>query len=432
MSVPRYSKYKQSGVVWLGDVPEHWDVKPFFAVAKERDEPNTGMIEDNLLSLSYGRIIQKNIDDNDGLLPASFETYQIVHAGDIVFRLTDLQNDQRSLRTAIVREKGIITSAYLAAIPTKINPEFFNYLLRAYDKMKIFYSMGGGLRQSMKFSDIKWLPILTPPEEAQKSIAAFLDRETAKIDALVTEQERLIDLLKEKRQAVISHAVTKGLNPKAPMKPSGIDWLGDIPAHWEVKKISHRFNAKKGGNAAQLTKEYCATIEGEYPVYSGQTENNGVMATINAFEFDAGDDGYLFSTTVGAKAMSLMHLKGKFSLSQNCMVIIPTESDVFARYAYYHFQPLFSYERSMIPEHMQASFRMEDLYQYRFTMPPFDEQTSIASYLDAATEKFENLMLEAQKAIELLQERRTALISAAVTGKIDVRGIVSDQNKEAA
>jgi len=228
VSFPAYPEYKNSGVPWLGAVPGHWERKPLFALAKELDERNHGMLEDNLLSLSYGKIKRKNIEDNDGLLPASFETYQIVERDDIVWRLTDLQNDQRSLRTGIARERGIITAAYLATRPIAVLPEFLAYLLRAYDLTKVFYSMGGGLRQSMKFSDVKWLPIMLPTEAEQAAIAAFLDRETAKIDALVAEQERLIALLKEKRQAVISHAVTNGFNPCAPMKHSGIDWLGEI------------------------------------------------------------------------------------------------------------------------------------------------------------------------------------------------------------
>lgn len=246
MSVPAYPEYKDSGVAWLGEVPSHWQSKPLFALVRAMDTRNDGMIENNLLSLSYGRIKRKDIEDNDGLLPASFETYQIVEKDDIVWRLTDLQNDQRSLRTGIVTERGIITSAYLATRPTGITAPFLSYLLRAYDHTKVFYSMGGGLRQSMKFADVKWLPVMLPSAEEQTAIAAFLDRETAKIDALVAEQGRLIALLKEKRQAVISHAVTKGLNPTAPMKDSGIEWLVEVPAHWEINRLDRLMSFSSG------------------------------------------------------------------------------------------------------------------------------------------------------------------------------------------
>ncbi len=199
---------KDSGVEWLGEVPAHWCMKPFFSRFSERREPNRGMQNDNLLSLSYGRIINKDINTLDGLLPESYETYQMVHPGDVIFRLTDLQNDKRSLRSAIVLEKGIITSAYLAVSEIGMNPIFGAYLFRAYDLMKVFYSMGGGLRQSMKFDDIRRLPIPCPEPEEQAQIAAFLDHETAKTDELVSVAHEGIELLNERRSALISAAVT--------------------------------------------------------------------------------------------------------------------------------------------------------------------------------------------------------------------------------
>jgi type I restriction enzyme S subunit len=257
MSFPRYPSYKDSGVEWLGEVPEDWSLPALYTIARERDESNKGMLETNLLSLSFGRIIKKDINSSDGLLPESFETYQITRKGDIVFRLTDLQNDKRSLRTAIVEDEvGIITSAYAIVCPLGISAYFLNYLLRAYDITKVFYSMGGGLRQSLKFSDIRRLPVLCPAVEVQNLIAAFLDRETAKIDALVAEQENLIALLKEKRQAVISHAVTKGLDPTVPMKDSGIEWLGEVPAYWDVKRLGYLCSDIKAGPfGSSLTKD---------------------------------------------------------------------------------------------------------------------------------------------------------------------------------
>lgn len=146
-------------------------------------------------------------------------------------------------------------------------------------------------------------------------------------------------------------------------KDSGVEWLGDVPEHWEIRKLSHFFLAAKGKNGQMLTKEFCADHPGEYPVYSGQTENEGVMGTWDQFEFSFSAEGVLFSTTVGSgKVMSLRHIFGQFSLSQNCMIIWAREDTCLTRFYYYHFQPLFDYERNLIPQHMQASFRMEDLY----------------------------------------------------------------------
>ncbi|MBP4032947.1 restriction endonuclease subunit S [Aeromonas sp. PrichA-15] len=420
----QYPEYKDSGVEWVGDMPRHWQSKPAFAVVMDECIKNSDGAESNVLSLSYGNIVERDVETNFGLLPESFNTYQIVNPGDIILRLTDLQNDKRSLRVGRSTLQGIITSAYLKlSCSGELNDRYAYRLLHSYDTTKVFYGMGGGLRQSMKFEDFRRLPFLVPPLEEQRTIAAFLDYETSRIDRLIAQQQRLIELLKEKRQTVISHAVTKGLNPNAPMKDSGVEWLGQVPEHWQIQKTAWHFTAQKGRNGQMLTKEYCGENSGDYPVYSGQTENNGIMGRIDSFEFDFGNDGCLFSTTVGAKAMSLSLLKGKFSLSQNCMVIIPRENNAFSvSFAFYHFQPLFSYERGLIPEHMQASFRMDDLYQYSIAMPPVSEQIEISDFINGEVIKIDYLVQIAEKAITLMQERRSALISAAVTGKIDLRG----------
>jgi len=178
----------------------------------------------------------------------------------------------------------------------------------------------------------------------------------------------------------------------AEYKDSGVEWLGEIPSHWGIRKLVWFFSAEKGKNGQLLTKEYCGLNTGDYPVYSGQTENNGIMGSIDSYEFDVGNNGVLFSTTVGAKAMTLSFLQGKFSLSQNCMIIKPRKNNISTRFYYYHCQPLFAKERGLIPEHMQASFRVEDLYSYRISLPPINEQTQIANFLDHETAKIDHLI----------------------------------------
>lgn len=203
------AKMKDSSVDWIGDVPKHWDVLPLFAAAKENRVRNEGMACNNLLSLSYGKIIQKDIDTNFGLLPASFESYQIVQPGYTVLRLTDLQNDKRSLRTGYANETGIITSAYLGLVPSeRLESKYFTYLLHAYDLIKIYYGLGGGLRQSLKFSDVKRLPVLIPPMPEQKRIVEYIDRKAAKIEGLIVDINAQIEKLKQYRQIVIHDAVT--------------------------------------------------------------------------------------------------------------------------------------------------------------------------------------------------------------------------------
>lgn len=202
------AKMKDSGIEWIGQVPELWEVKPFFALVTELNRKNVGLAETNILSLSYGNIIQKPETRNMGLTPASYETYQIVESGEIVFRFTDLQNDKRSLRSAQVTQRGIITSAYMAVKPHSIDSTYFAWLMRSYDLCKVFYAMGGGLRQSLKFEDVRRLPVLIPPVDEQSEITNTINAGTARIDALVEKTEQSITLLKERRAAFITAAVT--------------------------------------------------------------------------------------------------------------------------------------------------------------------------------------------------------------------------------
>jgi type I restriction enzyme S subunit len=200
---------RDSGVDWIGEIPEHWRVERVVDVAAQRKKKNLGLRNKNLLSLSYGRIKRRDFDTAHGLLPASFETYQIVKSGNIILRLTDLQNDWKSLRVGLVTEQGIITSAYLNLEFVKDTcPTYFYYLLHSFDIVKVFYWQGGGLRQSMKFDDIKVLPIIIPPLSEQQAIAEYLDEKTAKTNQIVETINEQVRLLKELRKTLINDVVT--------------------------------------------------------------------------------------------------------------------------------------------------------------------------------------------------------------------------------
>jgi type I restriction enzyme S subunit len=435
VSFPRYACHAESGVSWIGPFPSHWDIRPLLAVAEECDQPNKGMIEDNLLSLSYGRIINKDMNSNDGLLPESFETYQVVEPDDIVWRLTDLQNDKRSLRTAIVRQRGIITSAYLATRPHGISPAYLNYLLRAYDQEKVFYSMGGGLRQSMKYADVKRLPILIPSAPEQLAISAFLDRETAKIDELVNEQRQLIGLLKEKRQAVISRAVSKGLDPTVRVKESGAEWLGEVPGHWQVIPLKRRVSVLSGyafpSSGFSMDPADTRLLRGvnvavgrtrwEDVVYWARQENDG----LDEFELREGDivlgmdrpwigDG-LRVAQISAADLPCLLLQRVTALRPAPQLLPAYLQFLLASEAFYH---------HCVPEMTGVSvphISPTQVGDFVVALPPPEEQLAILESIAQSAAAFEPLIVAANEAVDLLGERRAALISAAVTGKIDVR-----------
>ena len=190
-SMAEYKDYKESGIQCVGKIPSHWGTPYLFQIAGEYFVSNKDIHHQNLLSLSYGKIVRKDINTTDGLLPASFDGYQVVKNGVIVLRFTDLQNDHKSLRVGLAKEEGIITSAYTSIYPAeRIRSEFLYYMLHSYDIKKVFYGMGGGLRQSLNYAGIRKLQIPLPPIEEQEQIVRYLDNKTIKIDECICLRER--------------------------------------------------------------------------------------------------------------------------------------------------------------------------------------------------------------------------------------------------
>ncbi len=206
---PKILEFKDSGIPWIGQIPKHWEVRPLYYFFKERKNKNLLGKEKNLLSLSYGKIIRKDIETKYGLLPENFNAYNIIEKDDIVFRFTDLQNDKVSLRTGLVCEKGIITSAYITITPKRnICVSFYHYLLHCYDLMKVFYNFGNGVRQGLTYKELSKMKILVPPLNEQKEIAEFLDNKCEKIDRLNENYTKQIATLKEYKKSLIYECVT--------------------------------------------------------------------------------------------------------------------------------------------------------------------------------------------------------------------------------
>lgn len=445
MEYKRYPTYRDSGIEWLTVIPEHWDESIVSALFEDNKRKNKGSAEQNLLSLSYGRIINKDINTEEGLLPASFETYQIVDPDYIVLRLTDLQNDQRSLRVGHVRERGIITSAYTALKKKSFrmsSARYFYYLLHAYDLMKVFYGMGAGVRQSLGYDELKKIRLLLPAEGEQQSIVQFLDRETARIDALIEKKQRLIELLKEKRQAVITQAVTKGLAPHVPMMDSGVEWLGEMPEHWSVMNFGLAITRIEQGWSPNASAEPCN--EGEWGVLKLSAIKNG--------RFDPAENKSLLDETVPDPSIEvrvgdlLITRANTPKLVGDACYVVDTAgrrlmmSDLVYRIlpsahgepSFVRFLLISNFMRSQIEVDARgSSMTMAKISQshiraWKIPVPPVSEQESISAYLEKETTRLDSTVAKISSSVELLKEHRSALITAAVTGQIDVR----DFNKE--
>lgn len=417
---------KNSGIEWVGDIPEKWDVKPIFMIFMERKCKNKGSGENNLLSLSYGNIIRKDASDNVGLLPESFEGYNIVEKDNIVFRLTDLQNDHVSLRSALVLERGIITSAYvtLESIIT-LCAHFFNYIFRSYDISKAFYNMGGGVRQGINFNELKKIPLVIPPYPEQQVIADFLDCKCGLIDNTIEKQKSVIEKLRLYKQSVITEAVTKGLDPTVKMKPSGIEWIGEIPEVWDVRKLKDIGEAIIG-----LTYSPAEVSDaGILVLRSSNIQNGKIVFDDNVYVNRKIQDKLI--TKVGD--ILICSRNGSRALIGKCAYIDKTTAGhsfgVFMtiyRSVYNRFlfrvlnSAIFSFHIATFLTSTINQLTSSNLNSIQIPLPQLAEQQAISDYLDAKCTAIDNLINVKQKLIDKLIDYKKSLIFECVTGKREV------------
>ena len=412
-----YPKYKDSGVPWLGDVPEHWEVIPGRACLREVHRPNTGLAETTVLSLSYGRIVVKPEHKLHGLVPASFETYQIVEPGEIICRPTDLQNDQTSLRFGLSKDRGIITSAYMCLKTFGSLHGHFGYLLlHTYDLKKIFYGLGSGLRQNLDWRDFKNLPCLLPPLPEQTAIVRFLDWADRRIRQVIRARKRRIKLFEEYKQALIHQAVTGKIDvrtgkPYPKYKNSGVEWLGEVPEHWKVVPLRWFIFIQSGDFIETSSVDSRPSKERPYPViggngvlgYAGVHNSKGIMVVIGRVGALCGNvhlvDGPAWITDNALRITRIREFQAQFLSIQLRIMDLNRLANANA-------QPLVT--GGMIKAQ-------------RIVKPPMDEQLAIVSFLDEQTERIDAAITADRRVIDLLKEFRTRLIADVVTGKLDVR-----------
>lgn len=400
---------KHSGIEWIGNIPSDWRTDILSVLFYEHKLKNKGMAEQNLLSLSYGNIIRKDITQSGGLLPESFETYNIVDKDDIIFRLTDLQNDKRSLRTGLCKERGIITSAYIAIRKrTNIHAPYFHYLFHTYDLCKVFYGLGDGVRQGMNYADMRKLPLIIPSYAEQKAIADFLDKKCNEIDELVALQEKMIEELKAYKQSVITEAVCKGLNPNVPMKDSGVDWIDVTPEHWEVRAIKTMALLKSGDNLTSLDIDENVTL---YPVYGG----NGVRGYYSQYNHD-GD--YALIGRQGALCGNVNYGYGRFWATEHCVVCHPKCNYILKWFGEsLRAMNLNQYSLSSA----QPGISVDRINNVKMLVPPIQEQQEIADYLNTKCSEIDQLISIKQQKIVELNDYKKSLIYEYTTGKKEIK-----------
>lgn len=425
----QYNEYKDSGVEWLSQLPVGWDIertKRMLSLRRELVGANS--LDYQLLSLTLRGVIPRDISNGDGKIPADFSTYQEVEKKDLIFCLFDIDETPRTV--GLSPEKGMITGAYnVYKTSNRCSSRYAYYYFLHIDLRKGLRPFYTGLRKVVRSETFGNIKMPCPSYEEQIQIANFLDFETAQIDTLIEKQQTLIQLLKEKRQAVISHAVTKGLNPDAPMKNSGVEWLGEVPEHWELPKLIHQ--TSKIGDGLHSTPQY-QDGTGYYFVNGNNLVSGQIVVSTTSKEVpeDEYKKHYIYldnssvllsiNGTIGnvARYNNEMVILGKSAAYMNCAdSLLPEYLMVFLQSSQAHY-----YFDLEVTGTTIYNLSLNSIRQMRVCIPPKQEQSKIHKFCELQQNKYDTLIEKASTAIRLMQERRTALISAAVTGKIDVRG----------
>ena len=400
---------KQSGIDWIGEIPDDWKINQLSQIVSQVKNKNTGLKENNLLSLSYGKIKRKNININDGLLPASFDGYNIISDGDIVLRLTDLQNDHTSLRVGRATEQGIITSAYTTLHPVDYdNSKYLYYILHSFDLKKGFYGMGSGVRQGLNYDEVKTLKVSLPPKATQQRIAEYLDSKCTQIDSIIEESKKSIEEYKAWKQSVIFETVT-GKNLNCKKKDSGIDTVGMIPIDWKTRRLRFLCDIMTGNQDTQD-----ANPDGKYNFYvrSPNVERS------DSYTFEG--EGILMAGDGAGAGKVFHHAYGKYAIHQRVYCFYNFR-DINTNFFYYYISLLFSIDmekgsaQSTVP-----SVRMPMIKDFTFCLPPLSDQESIAKMLDSKCAQIDSLIAEKESLIADLTEYKKSLIFEVVTGKRSV------------
>ncbi|MCJ8158652.1 restriction endonuclease subunit S [Sphingomonas sp. LaA6.9] len=431
MSFPAYPSYQDSGVEWLGFVPSDWRVVRLKTMLEEVDE-RVGAQDVELLGLSKSAGVVKRSELSQGAAESSdYGKYKLVKPGQLVMNKMQAWNGV----FAISSHHGMVSPDY--SVFTFLQPKYGPLLcaalrtdLAAGELFTRCRGMGTAFLR-LNTGDLLDVRVAIPPDEDVPGIATFLDRETAKIDALVDEQRRLIELLKEKRQAVISHAVTKGLDPTVPMKDSGVEWLGDVPAHWDIWSLKHLCSHVV--DCLHTTPTY----DGEliYPaIRTADVERGRLLLDqarlvsreiyeerIQRLRPLAGD--VLYSREGERFGLAALVPEGvELCLGQRMMMFrcAPSAAPTYLMWTL-NSDAVYQQVLSDLGGATSPHINISDIINFKIPVAPLEEQHQIATVISGQVERFDALLKEANRAIGYLQEHRAALISASVTGKIDVR-----------
>ncbi len=399
----RYDSYKDSGVKWLGEIPSHWEVRKMKFTFKERSKKGFPTLPLLAATQNHGVIKKEEYEYRTVEATKSLETLKLVEVGDFVISLRSFQGG-----IELCHDKGIISPAYTILCPINISGSYFKHLGKSSIFIQLLKSMVTGIREGQNIDYCKLreniLPI--PSAEEQESIANYLDATTSKIDKAIAQQQKMIDLLNERKQIIINNAVTKGLAPNVKMKSSGVDWIGEIPEHWEIRKVK-AFGPIKSGDGIKNSE---LSDEGKYPVWGG----NGLMGFTDRYNKDK---NAIVIGRVGALCGNVRYLSIPTFVTDNALILSLSNN---IDHNYLLNALIAANLNSLNTSNAQPLITGAKVKNVVIPYPPLGEQNIIVQRLNILVDHIDNAIINCNKQISLLQERKQIIINDVVTGKVKV------------
>ena len=419
----RYDTYKNSGVQWLGEIPGHWEKKRLAALFTGDVDSNKDFRFKHAFKFNYGSLVLKDEIGDPEEYRDIYVKYSIVNKGDILINGLNLNYDFISQRVACAPSDGIITSAYVVCRPrTSVNYDYYTYLFKSMDCMKLFHGMGTGIRLTLSFKELKRQLLPLPPLSEQHSIVSYLDDKCGKIDEWVTKKQKEVEHLQELKQRVIADAVTRGLNPHVKMKAANIPWLKEIPEHWENKRL-----------AAMFTDDIETNKDFQYK--HAFKFNYGCLVPKN----EIGDpeeyrDVYVKYSILNTGDILINGLNLNYDFISQRVACAPSEGIITSAYVvcrprpnvnYDYYTYLFKAMDSMKLFHgmgtgIRLTLSFKELKKQILPVPPIEEQRAIVMFINDKCSKIDKLIANITKEIECIKEYKQRLISDVVTGQIKV------------
>lgn len=432
-------KMKDSGIEWIGEIPEKWKAVPIYTCTSEITQKNFDLKEKRALKFTYGNIVDKNNFniDEDPALTQTASNYLVVKPNDIVINGLNLNYDFVTQRVGMVNNNGIITSAYIGIRPNQaaVIPKYLLYLFKTYDAEKAFHNMGGGVRKILNYSELKKEKVILPSVVQQRAIIEFLDKKCIEIDNTSIKIQKEINTLQEYRKSVITKAVTKGLDDNVPMKNSGYTWIGKMPEDWKLEKLKYLTFKVQKGLSPQYQAKGTTNIITQATFSKGYWDQSSVKKAITSYKDKklnlVKKNDVLLATTGGGVLGKTYFLKKdtNYVASADVAFIRGNDKEVVNKLIYYCLFINYDLLNGIMAQGStnQLHLNIDRLRNFQLPIGSIEKQQKIVNYLDEKTAQIDKLVTQKQQQLSFLSKYKNSLIFEYVTGKKQVPSNVGEE-----